>query len=61
MCRRSCKYVEGIREIVTFLGISDGRMDEGSMRCDTNVSIKPKGSTVLGTKVEVKISTQFKR
>ena len=50
----AAKYVEGIREIVTFLGISDGRMDEGSMRCDTNVSIKPKGSTVLGTKVEVK-------
>lgn len=50
----AAKYVEGIREIVTFLGISDGRMDEGSMRCDTNVSIKPKGSQVLGTKVEVK-------
>lgn len=48
------KYVEGIREVVTFLGISDGRMDEGSMRCDTNVSLKEKGSSTLGTKVEVK-------
>lgn len=50
----AAKYVEGIRETVTYLGISDGRMDEGSMRCDTNVSIKPKGSPVLGVKVEVK-------
>lgn len=50
----AAKYVEGIREVVTFLGISDGRMDEGSMRCDTNVSIRPVGSDVLGTKVEVK-------
>lgn len=50
----AAKYVEGIREVVTYLGISDGRMDEGSMRCDTNVSIRPVGSTVLGTKCEVK-------
>lgn len=50
----AAKYVEGIREIVTFLGISDGRMDEGSMRCDTNVSIRPVGSETLGTKCEVK-------
>ena len=50
----AAKYVEGIREVVTYLGISDGRMDEGSMRCDTNVSIAPVGSDHLGTKCEVK-------
>ena len=52
--QQAAKYVEGIREIVTYLGISDGRMDEGSMRCDTNVSIAPVGSDHLGTKCEVK-------
>ncbi len=50
----AAKYVDGVREIVTYLGASDGRMDEGSLRCDTNVSIKPHGSSVLGTKCEVK-------
>lgn len=50
----AAKYVEGIREIVTYLGISDGRMDEGSMRCDTNVSIRPVGQKELGVKCEVK-------
>ncbi len=48
------KYVETIREIVTFLDVSDGKMEDGSMRCDTNVSIRPVGSETLGTKVEVK-------
>jgi aspartyl-tRNA(Asn)/glutamyl-tRNA(Gln) amidotransferase subunit B len=48
------KYVEAIREIVTYLGVSDGKMEDGSMRCDINISLKPKGSTVLGTKSECK-------
>jgi aspartyl-tRNA(Asn)/glutamyl-tRNA(Gln) amidotransferase subunit B len=48
------KYVEAIREIVTFLDVSDGKMEEGSMRCDVNISIKPIGSKTLGTKVEIK-------
>jgi len=48
------KYVEKIRSIVTFLEVSDGKMEEGSLRCDVNVSIKEKGSSVLGTKVEIK-------
>jgi aspartyl-tRNA(Asn)/glutamyl-tRNA(Gln) amidotransferase subunit B len=47
-------YVTELRKIVRFLGICDGNMEEGSMRCDANVSIKPKGSNQLGTKVEVK-------
>lgn len=48
------RYVEGIREIVTYLGVSDGKMEEGSLRCDVNVSIRPVGSEKLGTKVEIK-------
>ena len=48
------KYVEMIRSIVVFSDVSDGRMEEGSLRCDVNVSIRPKGSEKFGTKVEVK-------
>ncbi len=48
------KYVETIREIVTYLGCSDGKMENGSMRCDINISLRPKGSTKLGTKTECK-------
>ncbi len=48
------KYVEKIREIVTFSNVSDGKMEEGSLRCDVNVSIRPYGSSKFGTKVEVK-------
>lgn len=43
-----------IRKLVRYLGISDGNMEEGSMRCDANVSIRPKGTTALGRKVEIK-------
>jgi len=48
------KYVEAIREIVTFLDVSDGKMEEGSMRCDVNVSLRPIGAEKLGTKCEIK-------
>jgi len=48
------KYVEKIREIVTFSNVSDGKMEEGSLRCDVNVSIRPYGVEKFGTKVEVK-------
>ena len=48
------KYVEKIRSIVVFSGVSDGKMEEGSLRVDTNVSIRPKGSNAFGKKVEVK-------
>ncbi len=48
------KYVEAIREIVTYLGVSDGKMEDGSMRCDINISLSEKGSGKLGTKTECK-------
>lgn len=47
-------YVTEIRKIVRYLEICDGNMEEGSMRCDANVSIRLKGEKALGTKVEVK-------
>ena len=47
-------YVEKLRQTLDYLGVSDVKMEEGSMRCDVNVSIKPCGSTIFGTKVEVK-------
>ena len=48
------KYVEKIRSIVVFSDVSDGKMEEGSLRCDVNISLKEKGSEVFGTKVEIK-------
>lgn len=47
-------YVEKLRALLYYLGVSDVKMEEGSMRCDVNVSIRPEGSTELGTKTEVK-------
>jgi aspartyl-tRNA(Asn)/glutamyl-tRNA(Gln) amidotransferase subunit B len=48
------QYVTEIRRLVRWLGVCDGNMEEGSLRCDANVSIRLKGETTLGTKVEVK-------
>ena len=48
------QYVTEIRKLVRWLGICDGNMEEGSLRCDANVSIRPKGEKKLGTKVEIK-------
>ena len=46
--------VAEVRKLVRYLRISDGNMEAGSLRCDANVSIRPKGSHTLGTKVEIK-------
>ena len=53
------KYAEKIRSIVSFLDVSDGRMEEGSLRCDVNISIRPIGATKFGTKVEIKNLNSF--
>jgi len=47
-------YLTEIRKLVRYLGICDGNMEEGSLRCDANISVRKKGETVLGTKVEIK-------
>jgi len=48
------KYVENLKQIVEYLEVSDAKMEEGSMRCDINISVKEEGSSKLGTKVEIK-------
>ncbi|HEU4573587.1 MAG TPA: Asp-tRNA(Asn)/Glu-tRNA(Gln) amidotransferase subunit GatB [Chitinophagaceae bacterium] len=48
------QYLSEIRKIVRYLDICDGNMEEGSLRCDANISVRKKGETKLGTKVEVK-------
>ncbi|MDA8406019.1 MAG: Asp-tRNA(Asn)/Glu-tRNA(Gln) amidotransferase subunit GatB [Deltaproteobacteria bacterium] len=53
-------YLKSLRSILVYLGICDGNMEEGSFRCDANVSIRPKGQTSLGTKTELKNMNSFK-
>ena len=48
------KYVEQIRSIVQYTNVSDGKMEEGSLRCDVNISLRPIGQDKFGTKVEIK-------
>ena len=54
------EYLRRLREILRYLGICDGNMEEGSFRCDANSSLRPKGETSLGTKVELKNMNSFK-
>ncbi len=53
-------YLTKLKQIVTYLDICDGNMEEGSLRCDANISIRLKGETELGTKTEVKNMNSFK-
>ncbi|NPA49366.1 MAG: Asp-tRNA(Asn)/Glu-tRNA(Gln) amidotransferase subunit GatB [Thermodesulfobacteria bacterium] len=53
-------YLKKLRSIVRYLEICDGNMEEGSLRCDANVSVRPKGSETFGTKVELKNMNSFK-
>ncbi len=54
------QYLKELHAIVTYLGISDGNMEEGSFRCDANVSIRPVGATALGTRTELKNLNSFR-
>jgi aspartyl-tRNA(Asn)/glutamyl-tRNA(Gln) amidotransferase subunit B len=56
----AAEYLRLLRAILVFLGVCDGNMEEGSFRCDANVSVRPKGSREFGTKVEVKNMNSFK-
>jgi len=53
-------YLKQLHQIVTWLGICDGNMEEGSFRCDANVSVMPLGSDTLGTRAEIKNVNSFK-
>lgn len=48
------EYVEKLQQVMRYIGISDCRMQEGSMRCDVNISVRPEGSEKLGTRTEIK-------
>lgn len=54
------KYLKTLHQLVRFLGICDGNMQEGSFRCDVNLSLKPAGSTTLGTRTELKNLNSFR-
>lgn len=53
-------YLRSLRAILQYLEVCDGNMEEGSMRCDANISIRPQGSTTFGTKVEIKNMNSFR-
>lgn len=53
-------YLKELRAIVVYLGICDGNMEEGSFRCDANVSVRRRGETELGTRCELKNINSFK-
>jgi aspartyl-tRNA(Asn)/glutamyl-tRNA(Gln) amidotransferase subunit B len=53
-------YLRAFRAVLIFLGVCDGNMEEGSLRCDANVSLRPRGGVTLGTKVEIKNLNSFR-
>jgi aspartyl-tRNA(Asn)/glutamyl-tRNA(Gln) amidotransferase subunit B len=53
-------YMQAIQQIVRYLDICDGNMEEGSLRCDANVSVRLRGETKLGTRVEIKNMNSFR-
>ncbi len=53
-------YMQKLREILVYLGVSSGRMEEGSLRCDANISIRPRGQQELGIKTEIKNMNSFR-
>lgn len=53
-------YLKALRSILVYLEICDGNMEEGSFRCDANVSVRPKGETKLGTRTELKNLNSFR-
>jgi len=53
-------YLVEVRRLVRYLDICDGNMEEGSLRCDANISVRPKGSTTYGTRTEVKNLNSFR-
>jgi len=56
----AAEFFTRLRSILVWLGVSDGNMEEGSLRCDANVSIRQRGQTKLGTKAEVKNVNSFR-
>lgn len=55
----AAEYAQELRRIMRYLGVSDGNMQEGSLRCDVNISVRPVGQEEFGTKVEIKNMNSF--
>ncbi len=58
--KEAVAYARYIHQLVTYLGVSDGNMSEGSLRCDANVSLRPIGAQELGTRTEIKNVNSFR-
>ena len=54
------EYLTKLRAILTYIGVSDGKMEEGSLRCEPNLSVRLKGSDIFGTKTEIKNLNSFR-
>ena len=54
------EYLTRLKEIILYTGVSDCNMDEGSLRCDANISVRPRGRQTLGTKTEIKNVNSFR-
>jgi aspartyl-tRNA(Asn)/glutamyl-tRNA(Gln) amidotransferase subunit B len=54
------EYLKSLRDVLMYLGVNDGNMEEGSLRCDANVSVMPKGSTTYGQRCELKNLNSFR-
>ncbi|WP_017327770.1 Asp-tRNA(Asn)/Glu-tRNA(Gln) amidotransferase subunit GatB [Synechococcus sp. PCC 7336] len=55
----AAEYAQELRRIIRYLGVGDGNMQEGSLRCDVNISVRPKGTEAFGIKVEIKNMNSF--
>ncbi len=58
--QEAVEFMKKLRSIVRYIGVSDGNMDEGSLRCDANISIRPVGTEELGVKAEIKNMNSFR-
>ncbi|HEY1691791.1 MAG TPA: Asp-tRNA(Asn)/Glu-tRNA(Gln) amidotransferase subunit GatB [Polyangiaceae bacterium] len=56
----AAEYLRTLRDVLVFIGVNDGNLEDGSFRCDANVSIRPAGETKLGTRVELKNINSFR-
>jgi aspartyl-tRNA(Asn)/glutamyl-tRNA(Gln) amidotransferase subunit B len=57
---QAAEFFERLRDILVWLGVNDGNMEEGSLRCDANISVRPAGQQAFGTKAEVKNLNSFR-
>lgn len=58
--REASVFLQDLRSILRYLGVSDANMEQGNLRCDANISLRPAGSSEYGTKVEIKNMNSFK-